>query len=79
MQIPSVEPEGLILLEPSLRHGCLILCSCNDGFLQPHRREVIMNDELGRVWKELIVVCSKVLYQRFAGGSKENHTTRIQH
>jgi hypothetical protein len=33
---------------------------------------ITVNDEMGRIWKKVIVACFKVLSQNFLEGTKEN-------
>jgi hypothetical protein len=35
--------------------------------------ELLMNNELERIWKESVVASFKVLSRRLPGGSEENH------
>jgi hypothetical protein len=36
------------------------------------------NDELERMWKEVVMVCFKVLFQHFTGGSEEFHEKYVR-
>jgi hypothetical protein len=39
---------------------------------------MIMNDEAVQIWKDVIIVCFKVLSQNVVGGGEKNHKTLSQ-
>jgi hypothetical protein len=39
---------------------------------------MIVNDELGRMWKEAFMACFNILSQNLTGGTEENHRNLSQ-